>query len=119
MTPSLLISETCPYCAKPRPVSDILPFGGTTICTSCYQAHLAALWALTNAAPPNECSECHLTYRQLLENAGVVDNQPHSMDCHYENGAYRFLCKKCSAAYVRKRRELYGNTEFGNKLKLR
>src|SRR4051794_36204511 len=110
MTPSLLIGEACPYCSKFRSLADLMPFAGTQICQACYQGHLAALAALSTASPPRECSECHLTYQQLRDRAGLDDNQPASMDCHNEGGIYRFLCRQCSRKYVTKRRDLYGNT---------
>lgn len=119
MTPSLLIGEQCPYCQKFRSLHDLMPFAGTQICQDCYQGHLAALAALSNSTPPRECSECHLTYQELRDRAGLRDDQKATMDCHNENGVYRFLCRKCSREYVRKRRELYGDTEFGHHLKLK
>jgi predicted CXXCH cytochrome family protein len=119
MSPSLLIGRKCPYCTHFRSLHDLMPFAGTEICQSCYRAHLAALEALSNSAPPKECSECHLTYQQLRDRAGLDDNQPATMDCHNENGVYRFLCRICSRKYVIARRELYGDTEFGHKLRLK
>lgn len=119
MSPSLLICEVCPYCAHSRSLNDIMPFAGTRICQSCYQSHLAALAVLSNGTPPKECSECHLTYQQLRDRAGLADNQSASMDCHNEDGVYRFLCRKCSREYVRKRRELYADTQFGQTLRLK
>jgi len=96
-----------------------MPFAGTKICQQCYRAHRAALEALSNSQPPKECSECHLTYQQLRDRARLDDNQPASMDCHNEAGIYRFLCRKCSREYVRKRSELYADTEFGHQLRLK
>jgi hypothetical protein len=36
-----------------------------------------------------------------------------------ENGVYRMMCLACDAKYVKKRKELYGPTEFGYKAGLR
>src|ERR1051325_9973591 len=103
MSPSLLIGKLCPYCAKFRSLHDVMSFAGTEICQSCYNDHLAALVVLSTAKPPSECSECHLTYQELRDRAGLDDKTPATMDCHNEGGIYRFLCGKCSAAYIRKR----------------
>jgi hypothetical protein len=115
---AIVLTEVCPYCNRPRSLHEVRPFAGTRICIPCYLSHLEALRVLSDGKPPSECSECHLTYQQLRDRAGLGDNQSASMPVHYENGIYRFLCHACSAEYVRKRRELYGPTEFGHQLGL-
>ena len=95
-----------------------MPFARTRICQSCYRGHLDGLNVLSTGAHPKECSECHTSYQALRDRAGLQPEDVATMDCHNEDGIYRFMCRKCSRAYVRKRAELYGPTEFGHKLGL-
>jgi len=41
------------------------------------------------------------------------------MAIHFENGLYRVMCVKCDRAYVRKRKDLYADTEFGHSIGLK
>lgn len=116
---AILLTEICPYCTHARSLHDIMPFAGTKICQECYQAHLEALRVFSDAKPPSECSGCHLSYAELCARAGIREDQQATMQVHYENGVYRILCKRCSDGYVRKRVELYGDTEFGRNLGLK
>lgn len=93
-----------------------MPFAGGKICRSCYLSHLDAVRAISEEKPPAECSECHLSWRELCDRAGIHPDQQATMQVHYESGIYRFMCKACSREYVRKRAELYGPTEFGHRI---
>ena len=110
------MTEPCPYCTKGRSVHDIMPFAGGKICQQCYRAHLEALSAMAQGRPPVECSECHATRQQMAEQQTGSEVR---MAVHFERGIYRFLCLNCDRDYTRKRRELYGPTEFGHKLGLK
>ncbi len=109
---AILIGEQCPYCTKFRSPLDIIPMpGGAKICIRCEQRHFEALEALASGQFTGECSECGKTPEQLHSLTG-------RMAVHFENGRYKAMCLDCDAIYVPKRRELYGNTEFGHQLKL-
>jgi hypothetical protein len=41
------------------------------------------------------------------------------MYLHQKDGVYQILCRSCSDHYVRQRVDLYGDTEFGDRLKLK
>lgn len=118
----LIISVTCPYCTKPRSPQDIMKLpGGAKICTSCYQQHEAAVLALSglkangdgtfasNAPPPMECSECHVT-PAVLKATGTGGD---TWAVIYENGIYRYFCKPCGDVYERKRSEFFRGTLYG------
>jgi hypothetical protein len=112
-----LIGEKCPYCTKFRSPRDIIPLsGGAKICTQCEQRHLEALNALSTGVFTGECSECGLSAEELRAQKRCGPRG--EMAIHFENGIYRALCLVCDAAYVPKRRELYGDTEFGHQQKL-
>jgi hypothetical protein len=105
---AMFFGEKCHYCQKWRSPHDIshLP-GDVKICESCQHRHLEALAILSKGVPTGECSECGRKAEGLT-----------SMAVHFENGLYRAMCMECDAVYVRKRKELYGETEFGRNLKL-
>lgn len=118
MSTGIIIGEQCPYCTKFRSPRDIitLPGGSGKICTFCEQRHLEALQALSTGAFTGECSECGLSAEELRAQHRSGPNG--EMAIHFENGRYRAMCMPCDAAYVLKRRELYGGTEFGHNLNL-
>lgn len=80
---------------------------GHVECLPCWNRHLEALHSLSTGEPPKSCSECDTSWEELRARGEV------KMVCHMENGRYRMMCLACDAIYVRKRKELYGPTEFG------
>lgn len=117
MVAALLLEELCPYCQRSRSRLDVIHMpGGAAICRECEQRHQEALEALATGEFNGECSECGLTAEQLREQKRVGPRG--EMAVHYEDGRYRMLCLVCDWLYVPKRRELYKNTEFGDRLKL-
>jgi hypothetical protein len=117
MSPALIIGDQCPYCRKFRSPRDILHQpGGVKICTECQQRHQEALHVVATGNFLGECSECHMKYEELKAQGRVGPQS--QVAVHFENGRYRAMCLVCDRAYVRKRRELYGNTEFGQAMKL-
>jgi hypothetical protein len=117
VTHAIIIGERCPYCTKFRSPLEILPMpGGAKICLSCEQRHNEALEALSTGVFTGRCSECDLPAEELRAQGRCGANG--AMAMHFENGIYRAMCLVCDAAYVPKRIELYGGTEFGHELKL-
>jgi hypothetical protein len=101
----VIVSLRCPYCQKFRSPLDIIHQpGGVEICVDCEQKHQAALEALSSGQYNGECSECG----KPCAEANVL------LEVHYENGKYRLMCLKCSAAYTPKRKELYAGTQFAH-----
>lgn len=129
MTPAAIITEVCHYCTKGRSPLDFVPLpGGIKMCGECHRTHEAGVLAMSGlkaesdgtfssvAPPPPECSECHLSVEELRLRAGKGDVE---MAVHFENGVYRIMCLGCDATYVPKRRDIYGDTQFGFEQKLK
>lgn len=113
MTSQIIITETCPYCSKPRSPLDILQLSFGTICIECWHRHEKALEGLGTGNYHAGCSECGKSMDEIkaLQPSGDTGVK---MVIHFENGIYRPMCPQCDRAYVPKRRDLYGNTEFWN-----
>jgi len=106
----IIIGEQCPYCSKFRSPRDIMNMpGGAKICRTCELRHLEALAALSTGKFTAECSEC---------GSEPEAQQDRQMAVHFEDGIYRMMCLQCDAVYVRKRRDLYGGTQFAHERKL-
>lgn len=117
MSLGIIIGEKCPYCTKFRsPLDFIHQPGGVKICTACEQRHLEALAGISTGKFLGECSECATKWDELAA-AGKCGPKG-EMPVHFENGKYRVMCIPCNAVYVRKRSELYGETEFGRSIGL-
>lgn len=116
MAAPVIIAERCHYCSRQRALSEIMDWpGGARICVGCIHHHEAALHALSTSTPPKECSECNEPWAELAARQAVSTNGL-KMIVHFENGVYRLMCVDCDAIYVKKRRDLYGETEFGRNL---
>lgn len=89
--------------------------GGAVRCWQCYEKHLVALKAFAGGPHPG-CQECGVTFRELSERTPGTDIR---MAVHMKDGLYQILCLACSPAYVRKRVDLYGSTQFGHQNKLK
>jgi hypothetical protein len=114
--PHIVIAARCHYCSISRDPRHVLPIGtgGARICLHCLEWHAAALKLLCGHPPPG-CQTCGVTFAQLRDRAPDGDTR---MYVHAKDGIYQILCKPCSDAYIPKRVDLYGDTEFGKKLKL-
>lgn len=86
--------------------------GGAKICLDCEQRHIEALEAIGTGTFMGHCSECNRPWEELKSIHG-------KMAVHFENGKYKAMCLDCDRAYVPKRRDLYGDTEFGHSIGLR
>lgn len=113
MHAAVIIGELCPGCQKYRSPVDMIPHLGYTQCVYCELRHREALHCLATGTPPKECSECHTPWEEFRARG------ENKMIIHMEAGRYKFMCLACNEAYLPKRRELYGPTEFGWKNKLR
>jgi hypothetical protein len=109
MAASIIISELCPYCSKPRSPRDIVRMVSFRICADCLQRHRSALLALTTGEYSGGCSECGRSMEEIQADQGGVGVQ---MAIHYEGGIYRPMCLQCDSAYVPKRSDLYKGTQF-------
>jgi len=107
----------CHYCSRNRSPHEIIPIGtgGAVMCFHCYEWHQHALRAFQGQPPPG-CQECGLTFAQLSDLTPGVDIR---MCVVPKDGLYQVLCKSCSDAYVRKRVDLFGDTQFGWQQKLK
>ena len=94
----------------------ILMMGGAKICQQCEHRHLEALQALSTGVFTGECSECGFSADELR--AQNRCGSKGEMAVHFENGRYRAMCLVCDKAYVPKRLDLYGKTEFSHLSKL-
>lgn len=90
--------------------------GGAQICVPCEHRHLQALDALSKGVFTGECSECGLSAEELVAQRRCGTQG--EMAVHFENGRYRAMCLVCDKAYVPKRLDLYGKTEFSHVNKL-
>lgn len=132
MTPSVLITEVCHYCRKGKSPNAMIPLpGGIKLCDGCYRRHQEGVLAMSGlkansdgtfsstAPPPPECSECGLSVQELRARAVHAGGFELVLAVHFENGIYRVMCPDCDKTYVPKRRDLYGDTQFGHDQKLK
>lgn len=85
-------------------------------CRYCLEWHFHALDVLGGAMPQG-CQECGRQAEELKEvlPGGEVTVRLYA---HPKDGVYQLLCAKCTEAYVPKRRDIYGGTAYGHRLKL-
>lgn len=114
---SVVMAERCHYCSEFRRPDELIRIGtgGAVMCWKCYEWHQRALRMFAGDPPPG-CQVCGITFQQLSENAPGGDIR---MYVHPKDGVYQVLCKQCSDAYTRKRVDLYGDTVFGELMKLK
>lgn len=105
--------HTCSQARNPREVVH-LP-GGVVRCWQCEEQHARALHMLAGTAPV-ECQACTtpIADLQAMDAAGNV-----RLYVHLKDGVYQMLCQTCSDGYARKRRDLYGSTEYGQQIQQR
>jgi hypothetical protein len=90
--------------------------GGVKICAACEQRHVEALNSLASGVFTGECAECGLKADELRARGNCGPSG--EMAVHYEGGRYKCICLRCDPIYVRKRRDLYGKTQFGHSIGL-
>lgn len=108
-----VIGVQCHYCSRfVRPCEYMLIGLSVIMCWQCEEKHRGLI---AGFAPPKECQGCH-TPTELL--AARASGAKWSMFVHFKDGEYQMLCKECSDAYIGKRKDLYGRTQFGWDVKL-
>jgi len=111
------MGERCHYCSRFRPPSEVMRIGGVIkMCHRCYEHHANAIKAFGGTAQP-ECYDCQRKLSEMEDEDGKGNVRMH---LHVRDGwFYQLLCGPCSAKYVRKRVDLFGDTPYGDKLKLK
>jgi hypothetical protein len=84
-------------------------------CLDCIHWHQHALEVLGGETPQG-CQVCKFTWDALKELSGSAEVKMYAVP---KDGIYQLLCGACMDRYVRKRADLYGNTQFGAQLKLK
>lgn len=59
--------------------------------------------------------ECGSSWERLKEISGAVEVRMYAVP---KDGMYQLLCAKCAAEYVPKRKDIYRECEFGQRMKL-
>jgi hypothetical protein len=104
------LTVRCNYCSRHFPPSSLIRHSNNvSMCQQCEEKHVAALAALSGQRQP-ECCQCHKNIEQLAVEQGTGNPR---MMVHLVDGLYGLFCHPCSDAYERKRRDLYGGTEYG------
>lgn len=104
----VVIGIRCHNCSRFLPPSRVLRFSGEyRCCDDCWARHERCLRMLAGAIPPG-CMDC-----------GFGADGNIRLWVHLKDGVYQMLCRSCSDAYVKKRADLYGDTESGHARKLK
>lgn len=111
---AIIIRLRCFDCSKYINPSEVVRLGESVVqCWDCYdkQKKIIESWA----EPPKECIVCHTSFEDL---ARQVPGQPVSMFPHWIDGTFGLLCATCDPIYVRKRRDQFRDTRYGQELNL-
>lgn len=84
-------------------------------CVRCLEWHFHALDVLGGAVPQG-CQECGLDWEAEKKRAINGEVRMYAVP---KDGIYQLLCAGCSKKYVHKRPDMYGDSEFGKRLKLK
>lgn len=110
----VIIGERCHQCSKHYATGDLHDWpGGVRVCASCLDKHRRAMQAVAGVDELT-CCECGSHGRNLLDASGEG-----RMAIHSKDGIMQLLCPRCSDAYERKRLDLYGDTEYGWRKRLK
>ena len=108
----------CHYCSKRRLPQDIdwtMKIGGAYRCHYCTEKHDEAMAALMAGRIPTQCQECKVHFFNQAD--------PQTGDCTvvvvWKDQTLQVLCRRCADAYERKRLDLYGDTIYGERKKLK
>lgn len=108
---SFLLTVRCTTCSKHYPPAQLIKYSNNVrVCGNCHRRHNEALDALAGKRIP-ECQNCHKTIEVLAAEQGTENV---SMMAHFADGIYALFCRRCSDAYEQKRKDLYGETQYGH-----
>jgi hypothetical protein len=115
--PAVHVGLRCRFCGSFRHRREFVLPDRTTIspCVECYQAHEEALFALAEKVEPG-CYDCR---RKLSELPSENAHDDVSMCLHWKDGLYQLLCRQCSATYEVKKKDMYADTPYGHRRKLK
>lgn len=112
--PIITIAIRCHYCGQDRHPDDIMTIGNDIkMCLACRESHVAEI---IRFHPQRECAVCHRTFDELK---AMQLGDHFSVFVHWIDRSYQILCPLCDEEYVKKRADLYGDTEFGYARKLK
>ncbi len=89
--------------------------GGAVMCHYCWEWHERAM-AMLEGNPPPGCQQCGVSIETLRDQSATGDVKLYVHPC---DGIYAVRCRACSDAYLTKRVDLYGPTQFGHDKKLK
>ncbi len=110
-----VVAVRCNWCSKQRPHFRVHQLSSNqVICDNCLDWHSHALEVLSGGVPKG-CQECQTTWDALRD---ATPGEQVRMYVVPKDGINQLLCRSCTSAYVRKRKDVYGDTEFGKQLGL-
>jgi hypothetical protein len=114
MAAGFIIGERCHQCSRFFAPSALHEWpGGVRVCEACLDNHRRAVQSIAGAQEMT-CCECGVHARDLLDASGEG-----RMAIHAKDGIMQLLCPRCSDQYERKRLDLYGDTDYGRRKRLK
>lgn len=111
-----LMTQRCRFCSKFRHPGEFVSGPVKGLCWKCFETWSDAVQVLMGNGVPKACPECDRTYDEVQFAQGTPDVR---WVLHPKDGIAQFLCGACSDGYERKRLDLYGDTPYGLKKKLK
>jgi hypothetical protein len=117
LAPAVHPRARCRFCGRWRNPNDFILPSALQIspCFDCYRANEEALEVFANQRQPG-CWECRKTIGELNRLRPETDGR---MCLHRKDGLLQLLCFDCSNKYERQRLDLYGDTPYGERKKLK
>lgn len=116
----IVIAARCHYCSRYLPPSRVHALGpaenpAQTICDDCLLWHARAIELMAGQGVPPGCQKCGTTREILAMKAPGIEYKLYVVP---KDGVLQVLCGECVVPYVGQRRDLYGKTPFGERMKL-
>ena len=108
----------CHYCSRfflPQDINWTMKVGGAYRCRYCSEKYFDALSALMTGRFPANCQACNVAFVDLAD-AASGDTR---VSVVWKDQTVQVLCSPCADSYERKRLDLYGDTIYGQKKKLK
>jgi hypothetical protein len=99
----------CRFCSRPHQIEE---FVGGPIVGYCVDCYYKAAVAIAEMRGMTGCGDCHTTFAELRRRGHP------RLHMHPKDGIWLLLCDACHERYFPKRRDLYGATPWGARLKL-